>query len=527
MSRSFQSSTDSYANLIEIYARDRALKSGKLLHAHLIVKGLARLAYLASKFITFYAECGQISDARKLFDEIPQTNAHRWISIIGAYSRRGYYQEAINVFSEMQAEGLGVNKYLIPSILKACGHVLDQETGKKIHCLCLKKSFESDAFIISSLIDMYSKCGQVEKAKKVFDGMHEKDLVALNAVVSGYAQKGIAQEGLRLVEEMKLMGVKPDVVTWNTLIAGFSKKGKYLSVSKVFELMLENGIEPDVASSTSVISGLVQNFRYDEAFDTFKKMMKQGLYPSSATISSILPACMSAVNLKHGKEVHGYALVIGVVDDIYVKTALVDMYAKCGLISEARTLFYKMPEKSTVTWNSMIFGYANHGYCEEAIQLFKQMEGAGKKPDYLTFIAVLTACSHAGLVDCGKRLFNLMQEKYKIAPRLEHYACLVDLLGRAGKLDEAYDVIRTMPMQPDLFVWGALLGACRTHGNIHLAEVAAKHLRELEPGSTGNNLLLANLYADAGSWENVAKLKKIMKKRKLRKFLGCSWIEGS
>ncbi|XVE79545.1 hypothetical protein DITRI_Ditri14bG0067300 [Diplodiscus trichospermus] len=526
MHRSLQSSTNAYANLIEIYTRDRALKSGKLLHAHLIINGFAHLTYLASKFITFYTECGQISDARKLFDKIPKTNFQRWISIIGAYSRSGYYQEAINVFSEMQVEGLEVNKYVIPSILKACGHVLDEETGKKIHCLCLKNSLESDAFVISSLIDMYSKCRQVEKAKKVFDGMFEKDLVSLNAVVSGYAQKGLVEEGLRLVEEMKLTGVKPDVVTWNTLIAGFSKKGQYFMVSKVFESMLAYGIEPDVVSWTSVIAGLVQNFQYVEAFDTFKKMMKQGLCPSSATISSLLPACVSGVNLKRGKEVHGYAVVIGVVDDIYVKSAVVDMYAKCGFISAARTLFYKMSEKSTVTWNSMIFAYANHGYSEEAIQLYKQME-EGKKLDHLTFTAVLTACTHAGLVELGNSIFNSMQEKYKITPRLEHYACLVDLLGRAGKLDEAYHVIKTMPIEPDLFVWGALLGACRTHGNIDLAELAAKHLRELEPGSMGNSLLLANLYADAGRWGNVARLKKMMKKRKLRKFLGCSWIEGS
>ncbi|XP_022752714.1 pentatricopeptide repeat-containing protein At5g59600 isoform X1 [Durio zibethinus] len=527
MHRSHQISTDAYADLIEIYARDRALKPGKLLHAHLIINGLAHLTYLTSKFITFYTECGQISEARKLFDKIPKTNVHRWISIIGAYSRRGYYQEAINIFSEMQAEGFEVNKYVIPSILKACAHVLDEETGKKIHCSCLKKSFENDAFVTSSLIDMYSKCGQVEKAKKVFDAMFEKDLVALNAVISGYARKGLVEEGLRLVEEMKLIGVKPDVVTWNTLIAGFSKKGEYLLVSKVFELMLASGIEPDVVSWTSVISGLVQNFRYGEAFDTFKKMMKQGLYPSSATISSLLPACMSAVKFKCGKEVQGYAVVIGVVDDIYVKSALVDMYAKCGFISEARTLFYKMSEKGTVAWNSMIFAYANHGYCEEAIQLYKQMVEEGRKLDHLTFTAVLTACAHAGLVELGNSIFNSMQEKYKITPRLEHYACLVDLLGRAGKLDEAYDVIKTMRIEPDLFVWGALLGACRTHGNINLAELAVKHLRELEPGSKGNNLLLANLYADVGSWGNVARLKKMMKKRKLRKFLGCSWIEGS
>ncbi|XVF05473.1 hypothetical protein REPUB_Repub05bG0175200 [Reevesia pubescens] len=291
----------------------------------------------------------------------------------------------------MLAEGFGVNKYVILSILKAYGHVLDQETGKKIHSLCLKKSFESDAFVISSLIDMYSRYEQVKKAKTIFDGMIENDLVVLNVVVSGYARKRLVEEGLHLVDEMKLMGVKPDLVTWNTLIAGFSLK---------------------------------------------------------ATISSLLPSCMSAMNLKCGKDIHGYAVVIGVVNDIYMNSALVDIYY------------------------------------EGAIQLFKEIEER-KKLDHKTFTTFLAAC-------------------------------------RAGKLDKAYDVIKTMPIELDLLVYGALLEACRTHGNIDLAELATKHLRELEPGGIGNNLLLENLYADASSWGNVIRLKKMIKKKKLRKFLGCS-----
>lgn len=379
----------------------------------------------------------------------------------------------------------------------------------------------------SALIVMYSKCARVEDARKVFDGMAVKDLVALNAVVSGYAQQGLPNEAMGLVESMKLMGLKPNVVTWNALISGFAQKGDKAMVYEIFRLMIEDGVEPDVVSWTSVISGFVQNFRNDEAFDTFKQMLRHGFCPTSATISALLPACATAARVRVGKEIHGYALVIGVEEDVYVRSALVDMYAKCGFISEARTLFHKIPEKNTVAWNSIIFGYANHGYCEEAIELFNQMEMEGAaKLDHLTFTAALTACSHAGDIELGQRMFRIMQEKYCIEPRLEHYACMVDLLGRAGKLDEAYCMIKTMPVEPDLFVWGALLAGCRNHGHVELAEVAAKHLLELEPESAGNRLLLSSLYADAGKWGKVERIKKRIKKGKLRKLQGLSWIDN-
>ncbi|GLU11570.1 hypothetical protein SLE2022_283070 [Rubroshorea leprosula] len=523
----FQSSSDAYTELIEMYARDRALYPGRALHAHLIVHGLARLTHFASKLIALYTGCGYLSDARKVFDKIPTTNIRGWINLIGAYSRCGYYPEALSVFSEMQREGFRPNKFVIPSILKACGHGSDIETGVKIHTLILKHSFETDAFVISSLVDMYSKCGLVKRAKRVFDGMKEKDLVTLNAVLSGYTQSGLAKEALSLVEEMHLLGLKPNVITWNILIAGFSLKADETMVSRVFELMQVNGVEPDVVSWTSVISGFVQNFRNDVAFDCFKKMINLGLCPTPATISSLVAACASIADLKQGKEIHGYSVVIGVEDNVYVRSALVDMYAKCGFIREARTLFYKMSERNTVTWNSMIFGYANHGYCLEAIELFNLMEEERTKPDHLTFTAVLSACSHAGLIELGQNLFKLMQEKYGIRPRAEHYASLVDLLGRAGKVNEAYDIIKAMPVKPDLFVWGALLGACRTHGNMDLAEVAANHLVELEPGNAGNKLLLSSLHADAGNWGSVVKLKKAMKKRKMMNFPACSWVEAA
>lgn len=427
----------------------------------------------------------------------------------------------------MQSEGLRPNVFVIPSILKACGHLSDTPTGEKLHSVILKYPFQFDAFVSSALIDMYAKSGRVEKARRVFDMMVEKDLVALNAMVSGYTQHGFPGKALDLAEKIQSQGIiKPNLITWNTLVAGFSQKGDEIMVYELFKRMRINGVEPDVISWTSIISGFVQNFRNQQAFYAFKKMLDHGFCPTSATISSLLPACAAVANVRRGKEIHGYALVIGVEEDVFVRSALVDMYTKCGFIYEGRTLFRRMSERNAVTWNSMIFGYANHGYCNEAIELFNLMRKEDeRKLDHLTFTAVLTACSHAGMIELGESLFLLMQEKYRIIPRLEHYACMVDLLGRAGKLSEAYDMIKAMPIEPDLFVWGALLGACRNHGNIDLAETAAKHLLELEPGSAGNNLLLSNLHADAGNWGNVSRLKKMMKKRKERKFPGCSWIE--
>lgn len=528
--RLFVSSPAGYVELIESYSRDRALNLGRALHAHLIVNGSARLTYFATKLISFYVECKQLSSAHKLFEKIPQTNLRRWIVLTGAYSRHGFHHEAMSLFCKMQGQGLSPNKFVLPSVLKSCGHLSDRRTGEKIHAAILRHELESDAFVSSSLIDMYSKCKEFRKARLVFDKMPVKDLVAANAMVSGYVQLGFVKEAMCLVQEIQKLGLKPNIVTWNTLISGFSQVGDDSMVSEIFQLMRPGGIEPDVVSWTSVISGFVQRFRNEEAFDTFRQMLGLGLLPSSATISSLLPACASIADSRHGKAIHGYSVMIGVEDDIYVRSALVDMYAKCGFIYEAKTLFDTMPERNRVTWNSMIFGFTNHGYCTEAINLFNQMieeeETTRIKPDHLTFTAVFTACSHAGLVELGENLFCVMQEKYQIEPRIEHYACLVDLLGRAGKIAEAYDLIKTMPIEPDLFVWGALLGACRKHGNIELAEIAAKHLRELEPDSRGSGLLLSSLYADAGSWEEAARVKKMMKKRKSRKFPGCSWVES-
>ncbi|XP_077214554.1 tetratricopeptide repeat (TPR)-like superfamily protein [Tasmannia lanceolata] len=496
-------------------------------HAHLLIKG-SNSPYLYSRLISFYVQCGQISDARHLFEEMPHTNTRRWTILIGAYSRHGFYKETLGLFHELLKEGVRPNEYMLPSILKACANLTDLKTGEKVHCICIRFWLDSDAFISSALVDMYSKCGWIDNARRVFDRILDKDLVAWNAMVSGYAQQGFVRDAWDLVEEMRLVGMKPDSVTWNALIAGFAQVGDHGMALNLFRIMRDNGVEPGVFSWTSIIAGLVQNFRIGDALNVFRQMVVAGVQPNSVTISSLLPACASVADSRHGMEIHGYAVVVGVEEDVFVSSSLVDMYAKCGFIFEAVYLFDKMRERTTVTWNSMIFGYANHGYCNEAINLFNRMMLEGDvKPDHLTFTAVIMACCHAGMVDLGQNLFNLMQNVHGIKPRLEHYAGMVDLLGRAGKLFEAYDLIKTMPVEPDSIVWGALLGSCRNHGNVELAELAALHLSKLEPDSAGSSVLLSNVFAEAGRWGDAARLKMIVKKRRLRRSPGCSWIEAT
>ncbi|KAL3638803.1 hypothetical protein CASFOL_016710 [Castilleja foliolosa] len=519
----FSSSSSSYLELIDIYTRNRALKPGKSLHSHLIINALANSPHFASKLISLYTACKQLNVAQKVFDEIPKSNIRGWVAFIGSCARNSYYQETISAFSDMLKHGFNHDKIVLPSVLKACGHLNDRNTGQKLHAVVVKNGFVSDPFVSCSLIDMYSKCGIVIDAEKVFDEMPERDLVSLNTMVSGFVHNGSVKEAMCLVEKMKLSGFRPDIVTWNLLISGFSQANDEAMVAKIFEIM---DVKPDVVSFTSVISGFIQNFQSPKAYSVFRQMLKVCLFPTASTISALLPGPANTANLRCGKEIHGYSIVIGLDKDIYVKSALIDMYAKCGSISEAMLIFQKMPERNTVTWNSMIFGYANHGYCNEAIGLFyKMLEKDEKKLDHLSFTAGLTACAHAGMVDLGKGLFEMMREKYGIVPRVEHYVCMVDLLGRTGKVQEAYDVICKMPVEPDLFVWGALLGACKRYGFVDLAEMAAGKLAKLEPKSSGSSVALVSLYADSSRWGNATELKRTMKKRKLRSYPSRSWIE--
>jgi pentatricopeptide repeat protein len=273
-----------------------------------------------------------------------------------------------------------------------------------------------------------------------------------------------------------------------------------------------------------MISGYTQRGCFVEALELFQQMRLTDVKPNSVTLTSLLPACANLAALEKGKEVHEDIIRNGFQSDIFVGNALIDMYAKCGSIDDADKMFHKMHRRDVVSWSSMIVGYAVHGRAYDALQLFKEMQHLGTKPDYVTLVGVLSACCHAGLVDDARQYFDCMTSDYGIKPGLEHYSCMVDLLGRAGRLIEAWNIINKMPMKPDVIVWGSLLAACRVHSNVDLGEYAAERLFQLDPENAAHYVLLSNMYATVGRWDGVRKMRRMMKDRRVKKMPGCSWI---
>uniref|UniRef100_A0A7N0VJB0 Pentatricopeptide repeat-containing protein n=1 Tax=Kalanchoe fedtschenkoi TaxID=63787 RepID=A0A7N0VJB0_KALFE len=314
-----------------------------------------------------------------------------------------------------------------------------------------------------------------------------------------------------------------DTPTWNAIIAGYTRAGDMDSGMQLFRLMRSR----NVISWTSVISGYAQNGMYADALEIFMEMEKErDVKPNEVTIASVLPACAALGALEVGERIEAYARENGYFKNVYVVNAVLEMYARCGRICKAKMVFDQMGNRRNLcSWNSMIMGLAVHGKCSEALEFFDHMLSEGTKPDDITFVGVLLACTHGGMVAKGRELFDSMLDKFLITPKLEHYGCMVDLLGRAGKLTEAYDLICGMRMKPDSVIWGALLGACSFHNHVELAEKAADSLFELEPQNPGNYVILSNIYASAGRWDGVAGLRKLMKGSMITKAAGYSFIE--
>jgi pentatricopeptide repeat protein len=533
-----------------------ALEQGKQIHGYAIRSGFGSVIVVGNVLVGMYAKCGNVNIAYKLFERMPKRNVVSWNAIITGYSQNDHPNEALFLFEEMQVQGIKPNPITLISVLPACAKLLALQQGKQIHGYAVRRGFESDVVMGTGFVDMYSKCGNVNIAHKLFERMPKKNIVSWNAIIAGYSRNGQPHEALEFFAKMQVLDIKPNpitivnvlpacadllalekgeqihcyairnafesnVVVGTGLVDMYAKCGDVNIAHKLFEKMPRR----DVVLWNAIIVGYSQNGQPHEAVTLFNEMQIQGVKPDSVTVVSVLPACAHLLAMEHGKQIHGYAIRSGFESDVGVGNALVDMYAKCGHIGIARQVFDKMSNRDVISLNAMILGYGIHGHGEDALALFNQMQQTGTTPDHITFIGVLIACSHTGLVDEGWKYFECMKSDYGLAPKLEHYACLVDLLGRAGYLDEAHDIIKKMPFDPHSTVWGALLGACRIHCNIELAEQAAEHLFELEPNNAGYYVLLSNIYAEAGRWEDVAKLRTMMKEREVKKQPGYSFIE--
>ncbi|XP_042485748.1 pentatricopeptide repeat-containing protein At1g20230-like [Macadamia integrifolia] len=502
-----------------------ALRIGQQLHSLASVTGFASDNFVQSSLVHMYVKCGKVKDAHKVFDRMTHRNVVSWSAIIAGYARLGYINEAKELFNAMRCSGIEPNPVSwngliaglhhsglssesvvvlqemhlqgfkpdgtsISSVLSAVGDLKIQDIGVQIHGYVIKQGLGSDKCVVSALLDMYGKCGCTLEMMLAFNEVAQMNLGSCNALVAGLARNGLVEDALSVFRQFKDQRIELNVVSW-----------------------------------TSVISCCTQNGKDIEALKLFREMQVAGVEPNSVTIPCLLPACANIAALMHGKAAHCFSLRWGISDDVYVGSALIDMYAKCGKIGDARHFFDMMPTTNLVCWNAIVGGYSMHGKAKEAINLFDLMRRSGQKPDFISFTCVLSACSQNGLIEEGWYLFNSMTREHGIEARMEHYACMINLLSRVGRLEEAYVMIKEMPSEPDACVWGALLSSCRVYGNVSLGEAAADNLFKLEPSNPGNYVLLSNIYAANGMWREVDRVREMMKRMGLRKNPGCSWIE--
>ncbi|KAK6152123.1 hypothetical protein DH2020_014758 [Rehmannia glutinosa] len=477
-------------SIIKACAGLLAVKIGKQVHGFSLASGLSLDPFVESSLIHFYVKCDKLIGAHKLFDKMVDRDVVSWSALAAGYARKGDVINANKVFSEMHLHDFTSDGTSISSVLPAIGDLGYLNAGTQVHGYVIKIGFAVDKCIVSALIDMYGKCGCALEMSQVFEDIGQADVGACNAMIAGLARHGLVDKALTVFKELQGQGMELNVVSWTSVIACCSQHGKDI-----------------------------------EALNIFREMQAAGVKPNSVTIPCLLPACGNIAALMHGKAAHCFSLKRGISGDVYVGSALIDMYANCGKIQAARCCFDRMPARNLVCWNTMLGAYAMHGKAKEAIEIFHCMQRSGQKPDSVSFTSLLSACSQSGLTEEGHSYFESMSKDHGIEARVEHYACIVTLLGRAGKLEEAYSTIKKMPFEPDACVWGALLSSCRLHHNMILGEVAAGKLFELEPKNPGNYILLSNIYASKGKWKEVDKVRDIMRDMGLRKNPGCSWIE--
>ncbi|XP_057824977.2 pentatricopeptide repeat-containing protein At3g02330, mitochondrial [Cryptomeria japonica] len=545
-----------FASVLTACAIAADLGYGRQVHVHLIMSGFDLNVFVGNALITMYVKCGSIEAARRTFDEIPEPNLISQNAIIAGYVQHGFDWDALTIFSQVQQLGIGADEFTFSSVLAACASLVAVEQGRAIHARMVRSMFKSNVFVGSALVDVYAKCGYIADAYKVFDKMPEKDTVLWNSIIAGYVHNKQGEKAMKQLHRMQREGIQPDRFSLVSIL-GACICAEYLNYGKQVHaytiqtrlnsnLSLNNALinmyvwcgridnarlvfdkmaEHNIVSWTAIIAGFVHEKHEDEALKIFCKMQQAGMKPNQFTFATILSACGSLATLENGKQVLAQTIKIGFVTNVCVQNSIIAMYAQCGNLEESKKVFRDAPERDVVTWNAIISGCAQHGHGNEALQLFENMQDLGVNPDSRTFVCVLSACRHAGLVKDARHIFDSMICDYGIIPRLEHYACMVDLLGRVGQLHQAMDFIKQMPIEPNASMWQTLIGACKVHGNVELGKYAAERILELEPQAAETYVLLSNIYAAAGRWDDVAYMRNLMSERGVIKDPGCSWIE--
>ncbi|KAK1419672.1 hypothetical protein QVD17_28926 [Tagetes erecta] len=447
--------TPNLHQILQKCAKEKLPMKGMACHGYIIQYRLCENTLTSNILINMYSKCGHLEYARKVFDEMPERTLVSWNTMIGSYTQNGNEKEALDLFVQMQREGTEFSEFTVSGVLCACAAEFAVFECRQLHAFALKASMLANMFVGTALLDVYSKCGLVEDAVRVFEFMPERS-----------------------------------DVTWSSMVAGY-----------------------------------VKNELFEEALLMFRKVQVAGVGFNQFIMSSVLAACAAIAAKIEGIQTHAVLLKTGFIVNFFVCSSLVDMYSKCGSINEAYLVFSHAQDKNVVLLNAMISGFSRHGRSVEAMMLFEKMQQLGLQPNEVTYVSVLSACGHMGLVKEGKKYFDMMVKEHNLSPNVYHYSCMVDILGRTGLIDEAKTLIDKMPFEATASIWGSLLSSCRVYNNVELAEIAAKRLFEIEPDNAGNHVLLSNIYAANRQWDDVIQARKLLKETEVKKERGKSWIE--
>lgn len=538
---------------------------GKQVHGYSLRKGELN-SFMVNTLVAMYGKLGKLGSSKALLGSFEGRDLVTWNTVLSSLCQNEQFLEALEYLREMVLKGVEPDGFTVSSVLPVCSHLELLRTGKEMHAYALKNgSLDENSFVGSALVDMYCNCKRVASARRVFDGIFDRKTGLWNAMIAGYAQNEHDEEALSLFIEMEesagllantttmasvvpacvrssafsrkeaihgfvvKRGLGGDRFVQNALMDMYSRLGKI----DIAEMIFNKLEDKDLVTWNTMITGYVFSECHEDALLLLHKMQnferkasQADLKPNSITMMTILPSCAALSALAKGKEIHAYSIKNDLATGVAVGSALVDMYAKCGCLHMSRKVFDQIPIRNVITWNVIIMAYGMQGNGQDAIDLLKMMMVQKVKPNEVTFIAVFAACSHSGMVDEGLRIFYNMQNGYGVEPSSDHYACVVDLLGRAGRVKEAYQLINTMPLDFDKAgAWSSLLGACRIHNNLEIGEIAAQNLVQLEPDVASHYVLLANIYSSAGLWEKATEVRRKMKEKGVRKEPGCSWIE--
>lgn len=536
----------------------RDFGEGRKLHGYIVQRGSSD-SFVLTGLVDMYAKCGEIDVARKVFERIWDRNVVCWTSMIVGYVQNNCAREGLLLFNRMRDCLVEGNAYTLGIIVTACAKLGALHQGKWVHGNVIKNGILVTSHLFTSLLDMYVKCGAMQDARLIFDEVHIVDLFSWTTMIMGYAQNGFASEAMLLFTDKKWQDLCPNHVTLASVLPACVQSGNLALGSSVHGLGIKLGqedvnvmnalvdmyakchrigdavhlfefmIDKDVVSWNSIITGYSHNGYSYEALKLFNRMRSNSFRPDPVTMVAVLSASACCGDIRFGSCFHAYSIREGFTafSSVYVGTALLNLYAKCGDAKSARTVFDEMAEKNTVTWSAMIGGYGKQGDSNECLELFNDMLKENIEPTDIVFTTVLSACSHTGMITDGWRYFDKMCHTYNFIPSMRHYVCMVDLLARSGSLEEAWEFIERMPVQPDCTIFGSFLHGCSMHSRFDLGDMAIRKMLELYPNDAGHYMLMSNLNASRGRWDQASQFRDLMKRRGLRKNVGSTQINSN